>query len=117
MPAANSPLINTVPLVLFVIVSSFSNIIPPEPVTSRLVDAVIVVKAPVFALFAPITTPSILPPLISAVVATNASVVIEVAVVTVPKLAQVLPAAVQLFPKENELPSSADIESKLYYQH
>ena len=40
-----------------VIVSSFSKIIPAEPVISTLVVAVIDVKAPVVALFAP-TVPS-----------------------------------------------------------
>ena len=56
------PLITTLPLSEFVIVSSFSSIIPVDPVTSKLVLAVIVVKAPVDAELAPIAVLLIVPP-------------------------------------------------------
>ena len=46
-------------------VSSFSKIMPVDPVISTDVLAVIVVKAPVEAEFAPIAEPSIAPPSIS----------------------------------------------------
>ena len=46
-------------------VSSFSKMIPVDPVTSKEVLAVIVVKAPVEAEFAPIAAPSIAPPSMS----------------------------------------------------
>ena len=49
------------PLVEFVIVSSFSKMIPADPVTSRLVLAVIVVKDPAAADAPPIIDPSIAP--------------------------------------------------------
>ena len=57
---------------------------------------------PAAALVSPIIVPSIAPPLISTVV-------------TLPKSAHVLPAAVQLLPKEKELPSSAEIVSKAIF--
>ena len=59
------PSITIVPSVEFVMVSSFSKMIPPEPVTSNEVLAVTVVNAPVEAEFAPIAAPSIAPPSIS----------------------------------------------------
>ena len=67
MPAFKIPLINTVPSVEFVIVSSFSKITPADPVTSKLVLAEIdppfkVVNVPAAAEFAPITVPSTAPP-------------------------------------------------------
>ena len=65
MPPATVPLINTVPSVEFVMVSSFSNMIPVDPVTSNDVLAVTEVNAPVEAEFAPIAAPSIVPPSIS----------------------------------------------------
>ena len=70
VPAFNIPFINTVPSVEFVIVSSFSKIIPADPVTSKLVLAVIevpfkVVNVPAAAEFAPITVPSRAPPSMS----------------------------------------------------
>ena len=65
VPADTIPLINTVPLALLVIVSSFSRIIPAEPVTSKLVLAVIVVNAPAAGVAPPIIVPSIAPPSIS----------------------------------------------------
>ena len=52
---------------MLLIYSSFSKIIPAEPVTSRLVLAVIVVKAPVLAVVAPIVVLSIAPAFISTV--------------------------------------------------
>ena len=54
--------IRTVPLFALVIVSSFSNMIPVEPVTSKLVLAVIDVKAPDDAELDPIGLPSTDPP-------------------------------------------------------
>ena len=86
-----------------VILSSASDIVnslPPAPnvnvpVAPRVVKfTAAAVVAPIVVLL--IATPSIVPPLISAVVATKAAVVIDVAFDTVPKLAQVSPAAVQL---------------------
>ena len=65
VPPATVPLISTVPSVEFVIVSSFSNMIPVDPVTSNDVLAVTEVNAPVEAEFAPIAEPSIAPPSIS----------------------------------------------------
>ena len=65
VPPATVPLINTVPSVAFVIVSSFSKITPADPVTSTDVLAVTAVNAPVDAEFAPITVPSIAPPSMS----------------------------------------------------
>ena len=65
VPADTIPFINTVPSIEFVIVWSFSNIIPPLPLTSILVLAVIVVKAPVDCPVCPIGVLSITPLLIS----------------------------------------------------
>ena len=62
VPPDTVPLINTVPFVEFVIVSSFSNITPVDPVISTDVLAVMVINAPVDAEFAPIAVPSIAPP-------------------------------------------------------
>ena len=68
LPIWRLPLISTWPLVALVIVSSFDNIKPVAPVISILVLAVIVVKAPVLAEFAPIGVPSIAPESIFALV-------------------------------------------------
>ena len=67
VPADTIPFINTVPSIEFVIVWSFSNIIPPLPLTSILVLAVIVVKAPLDCSVCPIAVLSIVPPSISTV--------------------------------------------------
>ena len=77
----------TLPLSAFVIVSSFSRIIPEEPVTSKLVLAVIVVKAPVDAELAPIAVLLIVPPDIVrslSIFASEIEVAFQVPVVIVP---------------------------------
>ena len=79
------PLINTVPSVEFVIVSSFSNITPVEPVTSKEVLAVTEVNAPVDAEVPPNAVPSIDPP----VIATLSEAWVEI----VPKPREVLAVA------------------------
>ena len=85
VPDAISPLISTVPSVALVMVSSFSNVIPP------VAEAVITVNVPAAAEFAPIIVPSIAPPLISVVVNTLLPIVI------IPVLSAMLPAAVPSF--------------------
>ena len=65
LTAVVGAVINTVPFAALVIVSSFSRMMPAEPVTSKLVLAVIVVKAPVVADAAPMAVPSIAPEAIS----------------------------------------------------
>ena len=65
LTAVVGAVINTVPSAALVIVSSFSRMMPAEPVTSKLVLAVIVVKAPVVAVAEPMAVLSIAPASIS----------------------------------------------------